>query len=182
MSIKTDSDISLEVKTAIADIAAKKTQADELSDSISSDTQHRVEMQWVKRIETIIYTWNDNCINNANIHEKISKHNKKIFYSINIPAAVIIFVISAIPSDFVNNNGTIFNILLILAGVLSTINAFLNPGEVSARHHNFYNNYNELSVEILSELAKPRAHRQEADVFLQRTMDKYNSLNSRVDT
>ena len=181
MSNKADNDICLEVKSTIADIIAKKSQTDELSDSTSSDTNTRVEMQWAKRIEKIIYTWNDDCIHNAAVHKKSSDINKKVFYAINIPAVVLVFIVSAMPSDLVNDNETIFNIILIVAGVLSTINAFLNPGEVSAQHQNFYNSYNELSVEILSELAKPRAHRQEADVFLQRIMDKYNGLNSRVD-
>ena len=180
MNNKEDNDICLEIESVIANIVAKKPHTDELSDSISSDTHNRVEMQWTKRIEKIIYTWNDNCINSAAIHKKYSEINKKIFYTINIPAVILVFIVSAIPSDLINDNKTIFNIVLIIAGVLSTINAFLNPGEVSARHNNFYNSYNELSVEILSELAKPRAHRQDADVFLQRTMDKYNCLNSRV--
>lgn len=182
MSNKADNDICLEVKSTIADIIAKKSQTDELSDSTSSDTHNRVEMQWTKRVEKIIHTWNDNCINSATIHKKYSEINKKIFYTINIPAVILVFIVSAMPSDLINGNETIFNIILIIAGVLSTINAFLNPGGVSARHNSFYNSYNELSVEILSELAKPRAHRQDADVFLQRTMDKYNCLNSRVDT
>ena len=180
MNDKTDNDICLDIKSTIEDLRQKKTQTEELSDSTSSDTHNRIEMQWIKRIEKLIYSWNDNCINKAAEHKKYSGINKKIFYIINIPAVILVFIVSAIPSYMINDNETIFNIILIIAGVLSTINAFLNPGEVSARHNNFYNSYNELSVEILSELAKPRAHRQDADVFLQRTMDKYNCLNSRV--
>lgn len=170
------SDIHIDTKIINKDA----TQRDDFSDSTSSDTQNRVEMLWSKRIEKIIYIWNEKCLKNAIQNEKIARRNKSIFYLINIPSAVMVFIMSTLPSNLLENNSTIFSIILVFVGILSTVNAFLNPGESSAQHYGFSSSYNELSVEIMSEMSKPRGHRQDADVFLQRIMDRFNNLNTSV--
>jgi len=38
--------------------------------------------------------------------------------------------------------------------------------------------YNELATEITREMVKPQRFRQDADVFLQRIMDRFNYLNN----
>ena len=69
---------------------------------------------------------------------------------------------------------------LIVVGSLNIISGYLNPGGKEEAHKDFESLYNELAVEITSELIKPQKNRQAADVYVQRIMDRFNNLNARA--
>jgi hypothetical protein len=97
-----------------------------------------------------------------------------------IPSAIIPMALAA-ASDILGDDWKIVTISsLIVMGILNIILGFKNPGKRAEAHLNFEALYGELAVEITSELVKPREYRQDADVFIQKIMDRYNSLNNRA--
>jgi len=137
----------------------------------------RRDLLWTDDIEEKIKEWYRGCKSSAVSHNLKAKEHRKIFYGLNIPAAIIPMTIATV-GDMDNDIVTI--VLLVIMGILTIINGFLNPGKLTEMHLNFEAMYNELAVEISSDLIKPKIYRQSADVFLQRIMDRYNSLNNRA--
>jgi hypothetical protein len=146
----------------------------------TSDTHDRKELLWTTNIENVIKGWHNTCLKYANIHETKSKYHKKVFYILGIPAAIIPMALAS-ASDILGDYWKIVTICsLILTGILNIIMGFKNPGQRAESHLNFSALYSELSVEITSELVKPQAYRSDADVFIQKIMDRFNSLNNRA--
>lgn len=146
----------------------------------TSDDKNRKEMLWTGKIEEKLNMWHHSCITNAKWHSVKAKHHRKIFYGLGIPAAIIPMMLAS-ASELLDDDWKIFSVMsLILSGILNIISGFLTPGQKSEAHLNFNALYNELAVEITSELVKPQSYRYDADVFIQRIMDNYNSLNNRA--
>lgn len=146
----------------------------------TSDNHDRKELLWTTKIENVLKGWHNKCLKNADWHAVRAKHHKKIFYSLGIPASIIPMALAA-ASEVMGDDWKIFVVVsLIVTGVLNIVAGFLNPGKKAEAHLNFNALYNELAVEITSELVKPQSYRGDADVFIQRIMDAYNSLNNRA--
>jgi hypothetical protein len=145
----------------------------------TSDNHDRPELLWTTKIENVIYGWHNKCLKNADWHAMRAKHHKKIFYGLGIPSAIIPMALAA-ASEMMGEDWKVFIIAsLIITGILNIIAGFLNPGKKAEAHLNFNALYSQLAVEITSEMVKPQSYRQDADVFIQRIMDNYNSLNNR---
>jgi len=145
----------------------------------TSDNHDRPELLWTTKIENGINNWHMKCLQNADWHAIRAKYHKKIFHGLSIPAAIIPMVLAAM-SETVGDDWKIFiTVSLIITSILNIIAGFLNPGKKAEAHLNFNALYNELAVNITSEMVKPQSYRQDADVFIQRIMDSYNSLNNR---
>jgi hypothetical protein len=147
--------------------------------SDTSDNNSRKELLWSEKIESVIRGWHDECIKIARVHRTGAKYHTNIFYGIGIPASIFPLMLAAL-NDALKEEPIVTMVLLISTGVLTTVNGFLNPGKRAEAHRNYEAMYNELAVEITSELVKPRSYRQDADVFIQRIMDRFNSLNNRA--
>lgn len=146
----------------------------------TSDNANRNELLWSTKIEDVIKGWHSRCLEFAEVHGIQSKYHKKVFYCLGIPAAIIPMSLAA-ASDILNDEWKVVAVFsLIVTGILNTIMGFKNPGKRAEAHLNFEALYSELAIEITSELVKPQAFRQDADVFIQRIMDRYNSLNNRA--
>lgn len=145
-----------------------------------TDDVNRKELLWTKKIEDVIKGWHHNCLKFAATHGERAKYHKKIFYWLGIPAALIPMALAA-SSELITENWKIITIVsLITTGAINIVIGFKNPGKRAESHLNFESLYNQLAIEITSELIKPQSHRQAADVFIQRIMDRYNSLNDRA--
>lgn len=138
------------------------------------------ELIWSTDIENVIKEWHNRCLTSANWHVKKAKKHRKIFYILSIPAAIIPMSLASASETLDEEYKHFIAGCLILTGGLNIIAGFLNSGKVAESHLNFSALYNELAVELTSELVKPRTNRQVADVFIQRIMDRYNSLNNRA--
>ena len=146
----------------------------------TSDDLGRQELLWTNKIEEVLNEWHDNCLRYADVHDKRSKFHKKVFFGIGIPSAVIPMALASASEYMRESYQGLVMLALVFAGILNIINGFLNPGQTSESHSTFNALYNELAVEITSELVKPQKNRVAADVFIQRIMDNYNSLNNRA--
>lgn len=154
----------------------------ELTESLSSsdeEIKRNKSLLWTPKIEGTISGWMSNCVIFANSHKENSKYYKNIFYILGIPAAVLPVVLMSI-GDYIEDYPTINIVLLVIMSILNVVLGFIDPGKLAESHSNFEALFNELSVEISSELIKPRQHRPDPDVFIQKIMDKYNSLNNRA--
>lgn len=145
-----------------------------------SDNSYRKQLLWTDKIEDVINSWYLKCLENADNHLVKAKRHKCMFYSLNIPAAIIPMTIAALTETTRERWELLITFLLIVNGILNIVNGFLNSGKKAENHMNFNALYNELAVNITSEIVKPKKFRQSADVFIQRIMDNYNSLNNRA--
>lgn len=186
-------DIGQSIKIAVADgnlmsipqLMRESTNGDDDEKVSSPSTTNkrdsvRREMLWTSKIESVIGEWHESCISMAKAHGEHAKYHKKVFYSLGIPSAVIPLTIAALNDILKDEYSGITIAFLIATGIITTVNGFLNPSKMAEDHSNFQAMYGELAVEITSELVKPRTYRQDADVFIQRIMDRYNSLNNRA--
>jgi hypothetical protein len=146
----------------------------------SADNTNRKELLWTTQIENVIKGWHNKCLRNANSHASHSKVQKKIFYGLGIPAAIVPLILATLVTTLVDDLVWVNTVCLIITGIINIVNGYLNPGGKAKAHQDFEALYSELSVEITSELVKPQASRQAADVFIQRIMDRYNNLNNRA--
>jgi hypothetical protein len=162
------------VPEKIIDVVSPSTSSD------TSDNVNRQELLWTKKIESKLSEWHENCINIAKVHNAKSKKHRKVFYVLGIPAAIIPMGLAAASEILGDDWKGIVISLLIFMGILNIVSGFLNPGKRAEAHLQFEALYNELAVEITSELVKPQRNRLDADVFIQKIMDKYNGLNNRA--
>jgi hypothetical protein len=144
----------------------------------TSDNNDRKELLWTSNIEDVIKSWYSQCLVFANTHRIRGRYHKKVFYTLGILSACIPMTLAAIGDILDGDLKWISIVLLIITGILNIVNGYLNPGKKSERHFIFESDYSSLAVEITSELVKPQAYRQDADVYLQRILDRYNHLNS----
>lgn len=179
----TDShDTSRSPRSSIRRFRDKKMRASRRDPYVheTSDDLNRPELLWNSKIEGIIKVWYEKCLNYSELHNLRSARHKKIFYSISIPSAIIPMVLASAGEGLGASWKPVVICCLILTGILNIINGFLNPGKRAEEHLNFEALYSELAIEITSELVKPQRYRQDADVFIQRIMDRYTSLNNRA--
>ena len=141
------------------------------------DNPHRQVMLWTVDIENVITTWYDRCRSRAKRHLVRSDRYIVLNMLLVIPSSVIPLTLVSF-STLLLQTHTVFVGGMIVTGCLSTIMGVLNPSGRSRQHNSFATQYNELATEISTELVKPQRHRLEADVFLQRIMDKFNFLNN----
>lgn len=150
------------------------------TEHITSDDKNRKELLWTNKIEDVLNDWHSKCIKSSAWHFQKAKKHKMRFYILGIPSAIIPMSLAA-ASDLLGEDWKLLVVIaMIISGSLNIVSGFLNPGKRLESHLTFSSLYSELAVEITSELVKPQSHRQAADVFIQRIMDNYNSLNNRA--
>jgi hypothetical protein len=146
---------------------------------LTNDNPNREVMLWCHSIERILSEWYDKCRNRALRHTKSAKRYTILQMSLVIPSSLIPLLLAAF-SPLITHTHNIFIGGMILTGALTTSIGVMNPSGRSRQHRSFEAQYHELATEISTELVKPQRHRVEADVFLQRVMDKFNFLNNRA--
>jgi hypothetical protein len=143
----------------------------------TTDNRFRQAMLWSSDIEDVLTKWHQKCTSNARQHCQSGATFRTIYTCLAIPASVVPLALASL-SSIVTKSHTVFIVGMVISGVLSTFVGVLNPGSKAQRHRGFEAHYTELSMEITKELVKPQRHRADADVFLQRIMDRYNHLNN----
>ena len=143
----------------------------------TTDNRFREAMLWSSDIEDVLNKWHRKCTSNAQQHCQSGSTFRTIYTCLAIPASVVLLSLASL-SSVLSKSHTVFIVGMVVSGVLSTFVGVLNPGSKAQRHRGFEAHYTELSMEITKELVKPQRHRADADVFLQRIMDRYNHLNN----
>ena len=135
---------------------------------------------WDSKIEDQIRKWKLECQNLSTSHNDKAKYFKKLYYFFSLMIAILSITITLFESVDIYLGKTPTLIFLLIISFLNVCNTLIIPGQRSERHFSFASNYYEVQLEITSELIKPRKHLIDAEIFLQKTMDKYNSLNVRA--
>jgi hypothetical protein len=128
--------------------------------------------------------WHNKCVANADMHTATALKHKNIKMGLGltniilpIVAAIVIGIVGGTDSDA---DRAYSMVLLGVVSAIASVTAFLTPEQLQGQHADFASRYKQLSTEITSELIKPQRHRQAADVFIQRIMDRYNNLNNQA--
>jgi len=143
----------------------------------TQDNPHRAVLLWSIEIEDILSEWHSKCLRKAEQHDSHGNWYNRLHLSLVIPGSLIPLTLATFSSVLPRTN-ILFIVGMLLTGLLSTSIGVVNPGGRSRQHRSFNAQYNELSTDITAEMVKPQRHRLEADVFLQRVMDKFNFLNN----
>ena len=154
-------------------------QKENSNSSSDDDVKNRSVMLWTTKIEDYLIDVKNKAKNKSIEHNKHYKKYKIFFYSINIPEAILLFILSTMTTNFKINNEELTNTITILAGVLSLINSFIDPGKLNTEHLHYKNLYEELMQEIEIELVKSKTLRKDADLFLESINSSYNNLSAK---
>lgn len=156
------------------------TDNEQQASESSKDDDDRKIMIWTNKIETYLLEIRDKTTEHIKEHRRNYNKYKNFFYGINIPEAIILFVLSSLTMEYKNTNELLTNILTITAGILSLINAFIDPGKLYTQHIQYVHLYEELIQEIDIELVKSKKLRMDADLFLQKINSNYTNLNNKA--
>ena len=157
----------------------EEPQKENSNNSSDDDATNRKIMLWTAKIENYLVDIKEKAKNKIIEHNKQYKKYKIFFYSINIPEAILLFILSSTTIDFKNNNEELINTITIVAGILSLINSFVDPGKLNTEHLHYKNLYEELIQQIEIELLKSKSLRTDADLFLSTINNNYNNLNNK---
>jgi hypothetical protein len=157
----------------------EEPQKENSNNSSDDDAKNRSIMLWTAKIENYLLDIKEKAKKKSIEHNKYYKKYKIFFYSINIPEAILLFILSSTTIDFKNDNEELTNTITILAGVLSLINSFVDPGKLNTEHLHYKNLYEELIQQIEIELVKSKSLRTDAEIFLSTINNNYNSLNNK---
>ena len=144
---------------------------------LTEDNLFREPMLWTTEIEGVLLKWNSKCLANVHIHARNGLWYMRLYTLFAIPASVIPLSLASL-SSVLDPNHLVFLLGMVISGALSTIVGVINPGGFAQLHRSFEAQYSELATEITKELVKPPGYRTEADVFLQRVLDRFNYLNN----
>jgi len=158
----------------------EENQKENSKSSSDDDVKNRSIMLWTTKIENYLLDIKEKAKNKIIEHNKNYKKYKIFFYSINIPEAILLFILSTMTTNFKTNNEELTNTITIVAGVLSLINSFVDPGKLNTEHLHYKNLYEELIQEIEIELVKSKTLRKDADLFLESINSTYNNLNNKA--
>jgi hypothetical protein len=141
----------------------------------SVDDLNRRELLWEKREEKLLMQWCKDCQKRSHSHDVKGKQNKIKFAMFGVPSILIPIVLGGVAS-MVPCHSIIYSVAMMCSGLFSGINMFFNFGGKERDHNAFMNKYFELSVEIESELSKPKRFRIACDVYVERVKLIYNGL------
>jgi len=142
----------------------------------SLDDTHRIEMMWDLKNSGLIQKWADDARKQSKLHGICARKNKHKFVVISIPTMVVPVLVGSLNS-YLSDYQIIQCLLMLCSGFLSVIQTIFNYGKKSEKHFSFESLYGELANQIDAELIKGKKHRQQADVFLEHTLNRVNALN-----
>jgi hypothetical protein len=141
----------------------------------SEDDPERREMLWRTRAEDHVLTIRDMAKAHAGKHEKAAWKARRLYQVFGLPT-VVIPLAGSVAAQFLPE--TAVTGLMLASGVCAGVNAFLNYGQKAQAHFEFSGRWEELASSVDFELAKSRADRTQADVFLERLKGKTSSLRA----
>ena len=149
----------------------------DLSNSINEEDLIIKPMMWTKSVENIIKEWYLGSSIKSHKHARSNIKFNRMFNFLGI-INIIIPLVSVFILSLTDCNDIFYLSTLLLSSIVSSIVIFIDPSKKANEHKNFMNKYNELINDINSELVKPLFYRISAELFMQKTLHRYNHLNS----
>lgn len=152
-------------------------EADKTSLSSSQDDEHRVEMMWTSRIESLFEQWREDCVHQAQCHNQRAKRKKCNHYLLSLPTIILPLTMGTVNQFFTETESELINSVgYLMTASLTGISTFLNLPSQYQQHYDCEARYGELAVEIESILIKPKKDRVQADVQLESIKNRYEYL------
>jgi len=142
----------------------------------SSLDREREEVLWETRNQDLLKKWGVECKTLCKQHKTKAKKNKRMYVIVALPCMIIPITSSIIQPHI--QNQFVLSILMLITGVLSTVNTFFNFSAKREKHNEADRLYEELSLGIDEILATKKKHRQAADITLRTTLLKLNHISS----
>lgn len=146
--------------------------------SHSSEDVSRQEMKWTDNQEAFIRKLQADCKNKSIQYDAASHTTKKRYNQFSIPTIIIPIIMSVVSPHLTDEYKVINAISLAFVGVLNGIQSFYNYGKKSSLFNEYSGRYNELFNSIDIELSKPKRHRVQLDVYLERISQKKGDLDA----
>lgn len=137
----------------------------------------RVEMKWDVRQQNTLLAWAADAKKRSNYHGEQAVINKARHAAFGVPTMVLPLVISTL-TDYLRDLPVVSAFMLITCALFSTIATFFAFAGKMQHHGEFESRFAEFATTVEAEMSKPRAHRTQCDVYLQKSLDSYNSLVS----
>ena len=145
----------------------------------STDDMEREELLWEDREEKLLHKWKTEMISKSSSHLRKGKRYKKLHLIFGIPSTVIPLVMAGL-TGYNEINKIAASSVLIISGVLTGVSNFSNFSKKSQIHLEFENRYSQLSLDIDSELCKPKKNRAACDMFIEKIKQQYHCLNQQA--
>ena len=142
----------------------------------SSDIE-RMDEPWKERNDVYFNRMKNQILERANLHDKISKRNKKFYIYSSIPSIIIPIILTNF-SLFLEDNTIIMGTGMSIVAVINGINALLNFSKKTETHNKYAGLYLELAGEIDKVLIRSKKFREPFDVILERVTMKKNNLDN----
>ena len=141
----------------------------------SDNDPNRREMAWANRLEDLVHDTRKASSASAASHETAAKRARKLYQLFGLPT-VIIPLAGSVAVQYLPESA--ITAMLLASGVCAAISAFLNLGQKAQLHNEYSARWMELSSTISFEMAKGRADRCAADVFLERLRNRTAALRA----
>jgi len=139
----------------------------------SEDDPERREMLWHSRAEELVKSTRESAEAQSAKHDKAGWKARKLYQLFGLPT-VIIPLAGSVAAQFLPESAV--SGLMLASGVCAGVNAFLNYGQKAQMHFEYSARWAELGSNVDFEMAKSRADRTAADVFLERLRNRSAAL------
>ena len=147
----------------------------ETTPTSSQDDPDRREMLWRSRAEELVLRTQVDANEAAATHGKAARKARLMYQSLGLPT-VLIPLAGSVAAQFLPEAAV--TTMMVASGLCAGVNAFLDYGAKSQRHFEYNARWMELASSIEFEMAKGRADRCAADVFLERLRNRTAALRA----
>ena len=143
--------------------------------SSSQDNPDRKEVLWRSKLEDLVLRTRDEASTSSSAHGRAAKRARLLYQCFGLPT-VLVPLGASVAAQFLPEAAV--TAMMVASGLCAGVNAFLDYGAKSQRHFEYSNRWAELSSSISFEMAKGRADRCAADVFLERLRNRTGALRA----
>jgi len=132
-------------------------------------------MLWRSRAEDLVNRVRDDATTAAAKHEKAAWKARRLYQAFGLPT-VLIPLAGSVAAQYLPEAAV--TTMMLASGVCAGVNTFLNYGQKAQAHFEYNARWAELGSSIDFEMAKGRADRTQADVFLERLRNRTAALRA----
>lgn len=141
----------------------------------SEDDPERREMMWRSKAEDLVNRTRDEAKVQSGKHEKAAWQARRLYQAFGLPT-VLIPLAGSVATQFLPEAAV--TTMMLASGICAGVNAFLNYGAKVQQHFEYTARWAELASSVDFEMAKSRADRIAADVFLERLRNRTAALRA----
>ena len=145
--------------------------------STSSIDIPRDEALWCHKSNDLIQKWKNEIDKSIKTHDIKAKKNKMMFNCFSIPTIVLPITASILQPHI--PNPLIVSIMMLCAGLFSSLVAFLDFSSKKSKHEIASNSYCEISVNIEEILSTSKRFRTPVDITVRTILLKINAVRSK---